>query len=207
MSRAVPLIPGELHIYFCSSLNYVFYCIIYLYEPAQEKTYNKICVTSKDSDQPVHPPSMTILIYPSLGGPDTIEGTCDQRRFWSDCADAQADLSLRWSHKSYCRFCRVLAHIKKKTKIKTKKQMDRNVLKCTSEHVRTLTSQIILRIRRDWSQFSLSAWRNRVPLVIKNITEMTQIELLACAGWSEYSPGVHVRRYFFLILRLRNDIF
>ena len=26
-------------------------------------------------------------------------------RLWSDCADAQADLSLCWSHKSYCRFC------------------------------------------------------------------------------------------------------
>ena len=25
--------------------------------------------------------------------------------------DAQADLTLGWSHKSYCRFCRVLAHI------------------------------------------------------------------------------------------------
>ena len=27
-------------------------------EPANDKTYNKICVTSKDSDQPVHPLSM-----------------------------------------------------------------------------------------------------------------------------------------------------
>ena len=25
-------------------------------EPAHDKTYNKTCVTSKDSDQPVHPP-------------------------------------------------------------------------------------------------------------------------------------------------------
>ena len=35
-------------------------------------------------------------------------GTCYQRRLWSDSADAQADLSLHWSHKSYCRFCRAL---------------------------------------------------------------------------------------------------
>ena len=40
-----------------------------------------------------------------------VEGICDQRSVWSDCADAQADLSLRWSHKSYWRFCRALAHI------------------------------------------------------------------------------------------------
>ena len=32
-------------------------------------------------------------------------------RLWSDCADAQADLSLRWSHKSYCKFCRAMAQI------------------------------------------------------------------------------------------------
>ena len=25
--------------------------------------------------------------------------------------DAQADLSFRWSHQSYCRYCRALAHV------------------------------------------------------------------------------------------------
>ena len=33
-----------------------------------------------------------------------------QRRFWSDWADAQADLSLRWAHIPFCRFCHVAAH-------------------------------------------------------------------------------------------------
>ena len=28
----------------------------------------------------------------------------------SDCADAQADLSLRWAHMPYCWFCREAAH-------------------------------------------------------------------------------------------------
>ena len=32
-----------------------------------------------------------------------------ERRLWSDWADAQADLSLRWAH-SFCWFCRVVAH-------------------------------------------------------------------------------------------------
>ena len=50
-----------------------------LVEPAHDKTYNKTCVTSKD--QHVHSPSKAIvLIYPSLDSPDTVEGTCDQRR-------------------------------------------------------------------------------------------------------------------------------
>ena len=35
-----------------------------------------------------------------------------QRRLWSDWADAQADLSLRWAHRSFCWFCHEAAHIK-----------------------------------------------------------------------------------------------
>ena len=80
-------------------------------EPAHDKTYNKIYVTSNDSAQPVHPPSMTFLVYPSLDSLEAVEDTCDQRILWSDCADAQADPSLCWSHKSYCRFCRKLAQM------------------------------------------------------------------------------------------------
>ena len=33
-----------------------------------------------------------------------------QWRLWSDWADAQADLSLRWAHKSFCWFCHAVAH-------------------------------------------------------------------------------------------------
>ena len=50
-------------------------------EPANDKTYNKTCVTSKDSDQPVHSPSMArVLFYPSLDSLNAEEGTCDQGR-------------------------------------------------------------------------------------------------------------------------------
>ena len=78
-----------------------------------DKTYNKTCVTSsKYSDQPIYLPTMArVMVYPSLDSLEVVEGTCDQQKLWSDCADAQADLSLRWSHKSYCRFCRALAQI------------------------------------------------------------------------------------------------
>ena len=57
-------------------------------------------VQSPISDQPVHPPS-GVRIYPSLDSQEAVEGTCDQRRLWSDCVDAQADLR----HMPYCRFC------------------------------------------------------------------------------------------------------
>ena len=62
---------------------------------AQDKTYSKICVTSKVSDQPVDTPSMKrVLIHSSLDSPEAVEGTCDQRRFWSDCVDVKAESLL-----------------------------------------------------------------------------------------------------------------
>ena len=63
------------------------------------------CAPSEDSDQPGHPPSLIkvfsvrmkktwILSYPLN----------TQRRLWSDWADAQADLSLRWAHTHFVGF-------------------------------------------------------------------------------------------------------
>ena len=36
---------------------------------------------------------------------------CGQRIPWSDWADAQAYLSLRWDHRSFCWFCHAMVHI------------------------------------------------------------------------------------------------
>ena len=73
------------------------------------------CAPSEDSDQPGHPPSLIrqpghppslirvfavrtkkawVLSYPLSA----------QRRLWSDWADAQADLSLRWAHRHFVGF-------------------------------------------------------------------------------------------------------
>ena len=60
---------------------------------------------SEDSDQPGHPPSLNwffavhtkkswILSYPMSA----------QQKFWSDRADAQADLRLRWAHSHFVGF-------------------------------------------------------------------------------------------------------
>ena len=98
----------NIHIFWLKKLSY-----LVLWVPNEPPiACSKICVTSKDSDQPVHLPSMArLLVYSSLDIPEAVERTCDQSRCWSDCADAQADLSLCWLHKSYCRFCCMLAHI------------------------------------------------------------------------------------------------
>ena len=63
------------------------------------------CAPSVDSDQPGHPPSLIrvfavrmkkawVLSYPLSA----------QWRLWSDWADAQADLSLRWAHTHFVGF-------------------------------------------------------------------------------------------------------
>ena len=39
--------------------------------------------------------------------------SCGQRRLRSGCADARADLSLRWAHRSFCWFCHAAADILK----------------------------------------------------------------------------------------------
>ena len=68
------------------------------------------CAPSEDSDQPGHPPSLIrifavkkawVLSYPLSA----------QRRLWSDWADAQADLSLRWAHMPFCWFCHEVAQM------------------------------------------------------------------------------------------------
>ena len=46
-----------------------------IFEQEHEKTYNKLWVTSKDSAQPIHPPSMArFLVYSSLDSLEAVEG-------------------------------------------------------------------------------------------------------------------------------------
>ena len=61
------------------------------------KTCNKTCVKSKDSGQPVYPPSMTrVLVYTSL---DSLKSCIRHMRSARNdqTADVQADLSLHYS--------------------------------------------------------------------------------------------------------------
>ena len=54
---------------------------------------------SEDSDKPGHPPSLIrVFAVRSVGSWGPKLSSCGQRRLWSDWADAQADLSLRWAH-------------------------------------------------------------------------------------------------------------
>ena len=83
-----------------------------IYKQAHDKIYNKTCATSEDTDQPAHPRSlirvfadrMCFLQPPGYPKRDKREPL----QYW---VDVQADLSLCWSHGSYCRFCHALVHI------------------------------------------------------------------------------------------------
>ena len=72
------------------------------FEPAHDKTYNWHVRPAK-ADQPGHPPRLIrvfavrietawVLSYPLSA----------HRKLWSNLADAQADLSLRWTHMPFC---------------------------------------------------------------------------------------------------------
>ena len=63
------------------------------------------CAHSEDSDQPVHPPSLIrVFAVRSMGSQGPKVSSCGQRRLWSDWADAQTDLSLRWAHSHFVGF-------------------------------------------------------------------------------------------------------
>ena len=64
------------------------------------------CAPSEDSDQPGHPPSLIRVFAFHMKKAWTLSYPVSaQRRLWSDWADAQADLSLRWVHMPLCWFC------------------------------------------------------------------------------------------------------
>ena len=83
-----------------------------IYEPQHDKTNKMACPPSEDSDQPGHPPNL-IRVFAVRMKKKWVLGypLSAQRRLWSDWADAQADLNVRWAHMSFCWFCRAAAHI------------------------------------------------------------------------------------------------
>ena len=57
------------------------------------------CAPSEDSDQPGHPPSLIRVFAVRMKKAWVVSYPFSaKRRLWSDWADAQADLSLRWAH-------------------------------------------------------------------------------------------------------------
>ena len=91
-------------------------------EPQHDKTNKMACAPSEDSDQPGHPPSLTRVFAVRMNKPWAWSYPLSaQRRLWSDWSSAaQADLSLRWAHMSFCWFCHAVAQMWNSTAMASK---------------------------------------------------------------------------------------
>ena len=84
--------------------------LIYLIRKGKKTYLVRTCASSKDlhshireSDQNLH--------WAHFDDQWCKVSSCGQRRLWSDCADAQADLSLLCAHMSEGKFSHVIAHL------------------------------------------------------------------------------------------------
>ena len=72
-----------------------------LFGPQGQKPCLRTCAPSEDSDQPAHSRSLIrIFTERILDSQGYTVSSCGQRWLWSNCADAQTDLSVRWPHMS-----------------------------------------------------------------------------------------------------------
>ena len=84
-------------------------------------------VPSEDSDQPAHSRSLIrILAMRILDSQGCKVSSRGQWRLWSDCADSQADLSLRWVHMSGYSLTMRLKYSKHNTEMKMSVYTPRN---------------------------------------------------------------------------------
>ena len=77
-------------------------------EPAYEKTYDRTCATREDLDQPAHLCSLLKVVNNRmcfLQPPGNANR--DKQEPLPYPVNIQADRSLCWSHRSYCRFALV----------------------------------------------------------------------------------------------------
>ena len=75
------------------------------FEPPHDKTNKMPCASSKDSDQPGHLPSLIRVFAVRMKKAWVLSYQLRARwRLWSDWADAQADLSLRWVQSHFVGF-------------------------------------------------------------------------------------------------------
>ena len=118
-------------------------------EPQRQKTYRLTCAPKKDSDQPAHPRSL-IKVFVVRMKKLCIPGypKCVQGRFWSGCANVQADQNLRWAHMSEGTFWSVTAQMKKyherKAVMQSVKYCFVKLLRRINTHSRKANVEIVL---------------------------------------------------------------
>ena len=132
--QSVILLMGETAMYDYWNENYKTYNIEWTKDKARavleawHRKFTEVCVliisnnqcmtkptkwhVCQHSDQPGHLPSLIrVFSVCSMGSWGPKLSSCRQQRLWSDWADAQADLSLRWAHMHFVGFCCALAQM------------------------------------------------------------------------------------------------
>ena len=80
-------------------------------EPPHDKPPKWLCAQRR-LDQPGHPPGLIRVFTVRMKKAWILSSPMSaQRRLWSDWADAQAELSLRWANMSFSSICRAAAQI------------------------------------------------------------------------------------------------
>ena len=111
-------------------------------EPPHDKTNKMACAPSVDSDQPGHPPSLIRVFVVRMKKAWVLCYTLSApRRLWSDWAEAEADLSLRWAHSHFVCFVMWLLRLTMTPSIKRRR--NRSYIICLY-HIITNVRQIVL---------------------------------------------------------------
>ena len=85
----------------------------FTFEPEHDKTNKMTRARSKDSGQSGHPHSLIRVTVHCMGSQWPKLPSVEQRRLWHDWVDAQADLSLRFEHRSFgCLVLRIILLLK-----------------------------------------------------------------------------------------------
>ena len=79
-----------------------------IFEPVNNKTYNKTCTTREDSDQHAHHADRTLLDACTFYSLHAIQRGINEDPYHTGWVYRL--ICLCWSHRSYCRFCLALAH-------------------------------------------------------------------------------------------------
>ena len=91
----------------CTLFVYMYIGFLITFELPYDKTNKMACVPSEDSDQPGH--QSLLSAWRNLGSLAT-HWAAKTLIKWSDWADAQADLSLRWAHRLILVFAGRICH-------------------------------------------------------------------------------------------------
>ena len=82
-----------------------------VFELGHSKIYKMNCCMTKPTKWCM-PSLIRVFVVHFMGNFGSKLFSGEQRKFWSDWADAQADLNLHWVHRLFCWFCGVAAQIK-----------------------------------------------------------------------------------------------